>query len=168
MLNRVELIGHLGADPDIRSTNGGDDVASLSIATSERWTDRSSGEKKERTEWHRVVVFGPLVGVIRQYVKKGSKILVAGQLRTRKWQDNAGQDRWSTEVVLSGFNATLLLLDSAGAGSGARDYSGYQDGPGASGGGGARASGSDGWSDPGRSGRGTSAFDNDLDDDVPF
>lgn len=168
MLNKVMLIGHLGADPDIRSSNGGDDIATFSLATSERWKDRDSGEKKERTEWHRIVVFGPLVEVIKSYVKKGSKIFVSGTLRTRKWQDNSGNDRWSTEVVLSGFNAQLLMLDSAGGGAGSRDYSGYQDGPGSGGGSGGGRSGNDGWSDPGRSGRGSSAFDSDLDDDVPF
>lgn len=155
MLNQVQLIGHLGADPEIRSTQGGDKVASIRLATSERWKDRATGEKKERTEWHSVVVFGSLVQVIESYVKKGSKLFLQGQLRTRKWQDNNGNDRWSTEVVLSGFDSKLTLLDSAGSGSGSRDYSSYQDGPGSGGG---AASGA----------QGGGAFGNDLDDEVPF
>jgi single-strand DNA-binding protein len=112
MLNRVMLIGNVGQDPEIRSTQGGVSVATLSLATSERWTDKQSGEKKERTEWHRVVVWPEgLVGVVEKYVRKGSKIYVEGTLRTRKWTDNAGQDRYSTEVVLSGFDAKLWMLD---------------------------------------------------------
>lgn len=162
MLNHIQLIGFLGADPEIRTTGGGEDVASLRLATSERWKDRATGEKRERTEWHSVVVFGPIVAVVKGYVKKGSKIYIAGQLRTRKWQDNSGNDRYSTEVVLSGFDAKLLLLDSAGgSGGGSRDYSGYSDGPsrgGAAAGAGAGSAAK----------RGGSAFDDDLDDDVPF
>lgn len=142
MLNQVQLIGHLGADPDIRSTQGGEKVASLRLATSERWTDRASGEKKERTEWHSVVVFGGLVDVIEQFVKKGSKIFVQGQLRTRKWVHSDGADRYSTEVVLSGFGSTLHMLDGAqGAGPGRNDYSSYEGGPGAGGAGGAADAG---------------------------
>src|SRR4051812_9896536 len=114
MLNRVMLIGHLGQDPEIRSTQAGKRVATLSLATSERWTDKTSQEKKERTEWHRVVVWPEgLVGVIEKYVRKGSKIYVEGTLRTRKWQEAQGIDRYSTEVVLNGFDAKLWLLDKA-------------------------------------------------------
>lgn len=158
MLNEVLLIGNVGANPEIRQTAGGDKVASVRLATSERWKDRQTGERKERTEWHSVVIFGPLVQVVESYVKKGSKLLVRGQLRTRKWQDQAGHDRYTTEVVLSGFNATLSMLDSAGGsgGGGSRDYGSYQDGPGFAGGAGGRASG------------GGSRAGDDLDDEVPF
>lgn len=150
MLNEVRLIGNVGADPEIRGTQGGDKVASIRLATSERWKDRQTGEKKERTEWHSVVVFGPLVQVVEQYVRKGSKLFIGGQLRTRKWQDQAGNDRYSTEVVLSGFDAKLQMLDSAGGNGGGRnDYSGYQDGPGFGGPTGGAPAG-------------------DLDDEVPF
>jgi single-strand DNA-binding protein len=117
MLNKVTLIGNIGQDPEVRAMQSGDEVVTLSLATSERWKDKTTGEKKEKTEWHRVVVFSPgLVNVIKNYVKKGSKIYVEGKLQTRKWQDNSGQDKYSTEVVLNGFNAKLLLLDSKGSG----------------------------------------------------
>lgn len=155
MLNEVRLIGNVGADPEIRGTQGGDKVAAIRLATSERWKDRQTGEKKERTEWHSIVVFGPLVQVVEQYVKKGSKLFIGGQLRTRKWQDQQGNDRWSTEVVLSGFDAKLQMLDSAGGNGGGRnDYSGYQDGPGFGGTAGGTGSAPN--------------FENDLDDEVPF
>lgn len=120
-LNRVSLIGNCGADPEIRSTTGGKRVASLRIATSESWTDKTSGEKKEVTDWHTVVVWNEnLIPVIERYVKKGSKVMVEGQLKTRKWQDQSGQDRYTTEVVLQGFNGQLLLLGDAGGGQGRR------------------------------------------------
>src|SRR5829696_6152698 len=110
MLNRVMLIGHIGQHPEIRSTQTGVQVATLSLATSERWTDRHSQEKKERTEWHRIVVWPEgLVGIIEKYVRKGSKIYIEGTLRTRKWQDQQGNDRYSTEVVLNGYDAKLWL-----------------------------------------------------------
>jgi len=108
------LIGHVGQDPEIRSTQVGKKVATLSLATLERWTDKQSGEKKERTEWHRIVVWPEgLVGVVEQYVRKGSKIYLEGTLRTRKWQDDAGNDRYSTEVVLNGYDAKLWMLDKS-------------------------------------------------------
>lgn len=111
-LNRVELIGNCGRDPEVRHTQSGDKVASLSLAMSETWKSRD-GEKKERTEWATVVVWGPLADVVERYVKKGSKLFVAGKMATRKWQDKSGNDRWTTEVVLQGFDAKLLLLDKA-------------------------------------------------------
>src|ERR1700730_6648438 len=112
MLNRVMLIGNVGQDPEIRSTQGGVSVATRSLATSERWTDKETGEKKERTEWHRVVVWPEgLVGVVEKDVRKGSKIYVDGTLVTRKWQDQGGNDRYSTEVVVSGFDSKIWLLD---------------------------------------------------------
>lgn len=114
-VNRVILIGNVGKDPEIRRTQSGQAIANLSLATSETWRDKSSGERKERTEWHRISVFNEgLVKVIEQYVHKGSKLYVEGQLQTRKWQDQSGNDRYSTEVVLQGFSASLVLLDSKG------------------------------------------------------
>lgn len=109
-VNRVTLLGNLGADPEVRRAQNGDEIASLRVATSETWKDKNTGEKKERTEWHRVVVFGGLAKVC-QFLKKGSKVYVEGQLRTRKWQDQSGQDKYSTEVVLSGFGSMLRILD---------------------------------------------------------
>jgi single-strand DNA-binding protein len=111
-LNRVTLIGNLGADPEIRTLNDGGKIASFSIATSERWKDRTSGEVRERTEWHRVVIFAPgLAKLAEQYLQKGSKILVEGKLQTRKWQDQAGQDRYSTEIAVTPYNGLLTFLD---------------------------------------------------------
>ena len=111
-VNRVILIGNLGKDPEIRTTQDGKAIANLSVATSESWKDRSSGEKRERTEWHRVVIFNEaLAGVAQQYLRKGSKVYLEGQLQTRKWTDQNGQEKYSTEVVLQGFNASLVMLD---------------------------------------------------------
>jgi single-strand DNA-binding protein len=117
-LNRVSLIGHLGGDPEIRRTASGTPVANFRIATSETWRDKATGERKEATEWHTIVVFGTgdndgLCGIVEKYCHKGSKVFVEGKMRTRKWQDQAGADRWTTEVHLSGFGAQLLLLDRA-------------------------------------------------------
>ena len=113
-LNKVQLIGRLGADPEIKQMVNGKSVARLSIATSQNWKDKSSGERKEKTEWHRVVIFNEgLVNVVQQYVKKGANIYVEGQLSTRKWKDEAsGQDKYSTEIVLQGYNSSLTMLDS--------------------------------------------------------
>lgn len=112
-VNKAILIGNVGKDPEIRSTQDGREIANLSIATSEKWKDKNTGERKEKTEWHRVVCFSEgLVNVIKKYVKKGSKLYIEGQIQTRKWQDQSGNDRYSTEIVLQGFNATLVLLDS--------------------------------------------------------
>jgi single-strand DNA-binding protein len=112
-LNKVTLIGNLGKDPEIRSTSDGREIASFSIATGESWKDKVTGEKKEKTEWHRIVVFKEgLVGVVKNYVKKGSKLYIEGQLQTRKWVDNNGQEKYTTEIVLQGFNASLILLDN--------------------------------------------------------
>ena len=113
-LNKVQLIGRLGADPDIKQMVNGKSVARLSVATSQSWKDKSSGERKEKTEWHRVVIFNEgLVNVVQQYLKKGANIYVEGQLNTRKWKDEAsGQDKYSTEVVLQSYNSTLTMLDS--------------------------------------------------------
>lgn len=118
-LNRVDLIGNLGADPEIRTMGNGNKVANLRIATSESWKDRNTGERKEATEWHQVVLFGDgLIGVVERFLKKGSKVMVTGKLKTRKWSDQQGQDRYSTEVVLQGPQASLQMLDGAQGGSG--------------------------------------------------
>jgi len=113
-LNKVQLIGNLGRDPEIRSTQSGVKIASLTLATTESWTDKHSGERKERTEWHRIVVFGDgLVGVIERYLRKSSKVYVEGSLKTRKWTDQQNQDRYSTEVVLQPYNGQLIMFDGA-------------------------------------------------------
>ena len=118
-VNKVILIGNLGADPEIRHTQDGRPIANLRIATSESWRDKATGERKEKTEWHRVVIFNEnLCKVAEQYLKKGSKVFIEGQLQTRKWQDQSGQDRHSTEVVLQGFRGELTLLDRAGGAGG--------------------------------------------------
>lgn len=121
-LNKVLLIGNLGKDPEIRSTHDGREVANLVVATNESWTDKNSGERKEKTEWHRIACFNPgLINVIRNYLKKGSKVFIEGHLQTRKWQDQNGQDKYSTEIVLQGYNCNLTMLDRP-AGSGSGDY----------------------------------------------
>ena len=113
-INKVILLGNLGADPEIRYTAGGDAVATISVATSSSWNDKQSGEKREKTEWHRVVIFNEgLVNVVQQYVKKGANVYIEGQLSTRKWKDEStGQDKYSTEIVLQGYNSSLTMLDS--------------------------------------------------------
>lgn len=175
-LNKVMLIGNLGADPEIRSFQNGGKVANLRLATSERYKDRD-GNQQEKTEWHSVAVFSEgLVNVIERYVKKGSKLYIEGQLQTRKWQDQQGNDRYSTEVVLRGFNGTLTMLDGAsgGGGGGGQRSGGWNDGssgPGASAGGGDnwRSGGGDsGQSSGSGGGSGGGNFTDDLDDDIPF
>lgn len=127
-VNKVILIGNLGADPEIRSMQSGDRVANLSIATSESWKDKTSGERQERTQWHRIVIFNQnIVGVAEKYLKKGAKVYLEGQLETRKWTDQSGQEKYTTEVVLRPFRGELTMLDSK-AGSGASgSSSGFQD-----------------------------------------
>ncbi|CUX16370.1 single-stranded DNA-binding protein [Agrobacterium fabrum] len=171
-VNKVILIGNVGADPEIRRTQDGRPIANLRIATSETWRDRNSGERKEKTEWHTVVVFNEgLCKVVEQYVKKGAKLYIEGQLQTRKWQDQTGNDRYSTEIVLQGFNSTLTMLDGRGEGGGGGGRSGGGDFGGGNdyGGGG----GYDQQSSPrGGSSRGggqpSGGFSNDMDDDIPF
>ncbi|WJY17623.1 single-stranded DNA-binding protein [Alteriqipengyuania flavescens] len=167
-LNKVMLIGNLGADPEIRSFQNGGKVANLRIATSETWKDRNTGERQERTEWHTVAIFSEgLVGVVERYLRKGSKVYVEGQLQTRKWQDQSGNDRYSTEVVIRGLNGSLTMLDGAqGGGGGGGGYSG-----GGGGGGGQRSGGNDGgWNQGGGGGSSSGGGSNydDLDDDIPF
>lgn len=117
-INKVILVGNLGRDPEVRALQNGNKVVNLGVATSERWTDRNSGEKRERTEWHRVVIFNShLAEVAEKYLRKGSKIYCEGQLQTRKWSDNQGQERYSTEVVLNNFRGDLQMLDSRGDGT---------------------------------------------------
>ncbi|WDR03647.1 single-stranded DNA-binding protein [Devosia algicola] len=121
-INKATILGHLGQDPDIRSTQQGIKIANLSVATSESWNDKSSGEKREKTEWHRVVIFGAmdsdgLAGIAEKYLRKGSKVYVEGKIQTRKWQDQSGQDRYSTEIVLQGFGSQLVLLDNREGGN---------------------------------------------------
>ncbi|MDP0925688.1 single-stranded DNA-binding protein [Paracoccus onubensis] len=120
MLNRCEFIGNLGADPEIRTMQSGDKIANLRIAVSEKWRDKQSGEQREKTEWVPIVIFGPLAKTAEQYLRKGSKVFVAGKFTTRKWQDQSGNDRYSTEIVLQGFDAKLVMLDGA-QGGGSRD-----------------------------------------------
>lgn len=128
-LNKVMLIGNLGADPEVRSFQNGGKVANLRVATSETWKDKNTGEKQERTEWHTVAIFSEgLIGVVERFLRKGSKVYIEGQLSTRKWQDQQGADRYSTEVVLRGMNGTLTMLDGAGGGTGERKQS-YDDPP---------------------------------------
>ena len=126
-VNKVILIGNLGADPEIRRTQDGRPIANLRVATSETWRDKGTGERREKTEWHRVVIFSePLCKVVEQYLKKGSKVYLEGALQTRKWQDKDGQDRYSTEVVLQGFNSQLQMLDRAGGGDFGSEPSGSE------------------------------------------
>src|SRR6201990_1896125 len=135
-VNKVILIGNLGADPEIRSLNSGDRVANLRVATSETWRDRGSGERKEKTEWHRVVVFNEnIVKVCEQYLRKGTKVCVEGAIQTRKWQDQSGQEKFSTEIVLQKFRGELTMLDGRAGGGDERDEGGHS-GASRSGGGG--------------------------------
>ncbi|MCC0035442.1 MAG: single-stranded DNA-binding protein [Hoeflea sp.] len=162
-VNKVILVGNLGQDPEIRRTQDGRPIATLSVATSESWRDKATGERREKTEWHRVVIFNEgLCKVAESYLKKGSKVFLEGQLATRKWQDQSGQDRYSTEVVLQGFGGSLVMLDGAKGtgykpgGDGPQDYGHDPD----------RAAG------PGSSSQqnngGAAPMNRDLDDDIPF
>lgn len=178
-VNKVIIVGNLGRDPEARSFQNGGKVVNLRIATSESWKDRNSGERREKTEWHSVAIFNEgLARTAEQYLRKGSKVYIEGQLQTRKWQDQSGQDRYSTEIVLQGFNAQLVMLDGREGGGGRSGGSGgawdgeEDSGFGAGGGGAGGGSGYGGGG--GRSG-GTGAgasrpgpFESDLDDDVPF
>jgi len=154
-VNKVILIGNLGKDPEIRSFPNGGRVANFSIATSESWKDKSSGEKKERTEWHRISVTNDaLVGVVERYVKKGSKVYIEGQLETRKWTDKDGQEKYTTEVVLRPYRGELTMLDSRGSGGGSSDFGGGDyDQP--------QSGGSSG-------GSFAASSKNDMDDEIPF
>ena len=163
-INKVILVGNLGADPEVRTFQNGGKVCNLRIATSETWKDKNTGERREKTEWHTVAIFSDgLVRIAEQFLKKGSKVYIEGQLQTRKWQDQSGNDRYSTEVVLPNFGGTLVMLDARGSGSGGGggDYGGGQQG-----GYGGGQSGGDyggGQQDGGQSGGGGN-----IDDDIPF
>ena len=162
-VNKVILVGNLGADPEIRRTQDGRPVANLRVATSESWKDKTTGERREKTEWHRVVIFNEnLCRIAEQYLKKGSKVFIEGQLQTRKWQDQSGQDRYSTEVVLQGFRGELTLLDRAGAGGAGGGELGAEE-----------AGGKFGSSGPTRkvaaaAGAGARSPRGDMDDEIPF
>jgi single-strand DNA-binding protein len=168
-LNKVMLIGNLGADPEIRSFQNGGKVANLRIATSETWKDRQTGERKEKTEWHTVAIFSEgLVSVVERYLKKGSKVFVEGKLQTRKWQDQNGQDRYSTEIVIQGLGGTLTMLDGATGGGGMGGGGGARSGGGAAGGSWDQSGGApDGGGASGGFGQTGGGYD-DLDDDIPF
>jgi single-strand DNA-binding protein len=169
-VNKVILVGNLGKDPESRSLNNGSKVVSLRLATTESWKDRSSGERREKTEWHSVVIFNEALGrTAEQYLRKGSKVYIEGQLQTRKWQDQSGADKYSTEIVLQNFNSTLVLLDSRGAGGGGGGGDDYDQSGGFGGGGGGGFGGGAGGGGGSRpQSRPAPAFDSDLDDDVPF
>lgn len=163
-VNKVILIGNLGRDPEVRTFQNGGKVCNLRIATSENWKDRNSGERREKTEWHSVAIFNEgLVRVAEQFLRKGSKVYIEGQLQTRKWQDQSGQDRYSTEVVLQGFGSTLTMLDKresdggGGNGGGSGSSGGYESGPSGGGSGGGFGGGS-----------GSSSSNNIDDDEIPF
>ena len=168
-VNKVILVGNLDADPEVKSFQNGGRICNLRIATSEDWKDRTTGEKKERTEWHQVVLQSDgLVGVAERFLRKGSKVYIEGQLRTRKWQDQSGNDRYTTEISVAGFDGKLVMLDGAKGGGGGQG-GGWSGGSGeapAGGGGGGQSGG--GWQG-GSSGFGGGDFGgDDLDDDVPF
>nr|WP_166179674.1 single-stranded DNA-binding protein [Altererythrobacter segetis] len=166
-VNKVILIGNLGADPEVKSFQNGGRIANLRIATSENWKDKATGERKERTEWHTVVLQSDgLVGVAERFLRKGSKVYIEGQLRTRKWQDQSGNDRYSTEVSVGGIGGVLTMLDGAPGGGGQRGGGGDWNQGGASSGGGSNFGGSGGGG--GGSSSGGSSFGDDLDDDIPF
>ncbi len=154
-VNKVILVGNLGADPEVRQTQDGRPIVNLRVATSDSWRDKATGERREKTEWHRVVIFNEgLCRIAEQYLKKGSKVYLEGSLQTRKWQDQSGQDRYSTEVVLQGFNSALTMLDGRQGGGGEeRQSSGGDFGRTGAFGGGGKTSG---------------AFDKELDDEIPF
>ena len=152
-VNKVILVGNLGRDPEVRSMNSGDKVCNLSLATSESWNDKNTGERQERTEWHRVVIFDQrLIDVCEKYVKKGSKLYIEGQLQTRKWTDQQGTEKYSTEVVLQRFRGELTMLDSRGSGGFDSDQSISQNAPGAA----------------FEGGKTSGSSDNNLDDEIPF
>jgi single-strand DNA-binding protein len=162
-VNKVILVGNLGKDPEIRRTQDGRPIANLSIATSDSWRDKATGERKEKTEWHRVVIFSePLCKIVEQYLKKGAKVYIEGALQTRKWTDQSGVEKYSTEVVLQGFNSTLTMLDGRSGASGGGGNLGSDDS-----GGGDFGSGGPSGSAPRRA-VAAGARNNDMDDDIPF
>ena len=158
-VNKVILVGNLGKDPEIRRTQDGRPIANLSVATSDSWRDKATGERKEKTEWHRVVIFSePLCKIVEQYLKKGAKVYIEGALQTRKWTDQSGVEKYSTEVVLQGFNSTLTMLDGRSGGGGG----GFADEPGGDFGASSPSSA------PPRRVAAAGARNSDMDDDIPF
>jgi single-strand DNA-binding protein len=167
-VNKVILVGNVGRDPEIRSTNDGTRIANFTLATSENWRDKGSGERRERTEWHRVVIFNDrLTEVVEKYVKKGAKLYIEGALQTRKWTDKDGQERYTTEVVLQRFRGELTMLDSRGGGGGGGDYA-EEEPAGAGGGFGGGGNSGGGRSGGASSGGGGRSSRDDLDDEIPF
>ena len=161
-VNKVILVGNLGKDPEIRRTQDGRPIANLSVATSDTWRDKATGERKEKTEWHRVVIFSePLCKIVEQYLKKGAKVYIEGALQTRKWTDAAGVEKYSTEVVLQGFNSTLTMLDGR-SGVGGGNFGGSDDAGGDFGSGGPSSAA------PRRAVAAAGARNGDMDDDIPF
>lgn len=157
-VNKVILIGNVGQDPEIKSTGDGRELATFSLATTESWKDKNSGEKKDKTEWHRIVIFSPgLVNIVKNYVKKGSKLYLEGQLQTRKWTDNSGIDKYSTEIILQNFNSVLQMLDSSrGSGSSNSSSDGFSFGQ------------NNNQNNSNSSNKASSNFNEELDDDIPF
>lgn len=164
-INKVILIGNVGQDPEIKSTGDGRELATFSLATTESWKDKNSGEKKDKTEWHRIVIFSPgLVNIAKNYVKKGSKLYLEGQLQTRKWTDNAGIEKYSTEIILQNFNSTLQMLDSnRGSGSSNSSSEGFS-----SYGQNNQQNNTSSNSSANSSNKASSNFNEELDDDIPF
>lgn len=171
-VNKVILIGNLGRDPEVRSFQNGGKVCNLRIATSETWRDKQSGERREKTEWHSVAIFQEgLVRIAEQYLKKGSKVYIEGKLQTRKYQDQSGADRYSTEIVLQGFDGTLTMLDGPNGQSGGGEYSGGSGGGrsgGSYGGGNGGSYGGGGGASGGGNAGGGGSYGADMDDDIPF
>jgi single-strand DNA-binding protein len=164
-VNKVILVGNLGADPEVRRTQDGRPLVNLRVATSDSWRDKTSGERKERTEWHRVVIFNEnICKVAEQYLKKGAKVYLEGQLQTRKWQDQSGQERYSTEVVLQGFNAQLTMLDRAGNAGGGGTFAGSSDEEGS----GFASPSSTPRRQPAMAGGGGGGLREEMNDDIPF
>lgn len=167
-INKVIIVGNLGKDPEVRTFANGGKVCNFSVATSESWKDKQTGERKEKTEWHNISIFNEgLAGVAEKYLRKGSKVYLEGKLQTRKWTDQSGNDRYSTDVVLQGFDAKMEMLDSRPGGGG----QGGNDGWGGGQSGGSSGGSNDSWGQSGGGsggGQGAGAFDSDLDDDVPF
>lgn len=153
-VNKVTILGNLGRDPEVRNFQNGDKVANIAVATSETWKDKQTGEKREKTEWHRVAIFGALAGIVEKYLRKGSKVYLEGALETRKWQDQSGQDKYSTEIVLRPYRGSMVMLDAPGGAQGGGSGCGYD------GGGHGGASGGQGGSG--------GAPSRDLDDEIPF
>ena len=167
-VNKVILIGNLGQDPEVKTFQNGGRIANLRIATSENWKDKNTGERKERTEWHTVVLQSEgLVGVAERFLRKGSKVYVEGQLRTRKWQDQSGNDRYTTEVSVGGIGGVLTMLDGAPGGGGQRGGGDWEQG-GGRGSSSSSAGGGSTWNQGGGSSSGGGGFADDLDDDIPF